>query len=151
LIREFLDGYYGAAGKPLASYLDLMQAASQGFNLTCYARTDAPFLHFQPLAQAEALWQKAEQSVAGDGELLARVRQGHLAVQYVWLERWAPLRAECSNAGATWPFTVTREEFARQWLATAQGVPDKPWTKVTTVREWGLTPEDFVSGLLKKP
>jgi hypothetical protein len=147
LIREFLDGYYGAAGRPLARYLKLMQKASQGFNLTCYAPPDAPFLHFKPLAQAEALWQKAEQAVAGDAELLARVRQGHLAVQCVWLARWEPLRKECSLAGATWPFTMTRGEFARQWLVAAQGVSDKPWTKVTAVREGGLTPQDFVSGL----
>jgi hypothetical protein len=151
LIREFLDGYYGAAGRPLARYLKLMQKASKGFNLTCFARTETPFLRFKPLAQAEALWQQAEQAVADNAELLARVRQGHLSIQYVWLARWAPLREECSRAGAEWPFTVTREEFARQWLATAQGVPEKPWTKVTAVREGGLTPQEFVSQILEKP
>jgi hypothetical protein len=151
LIREFLDGYYGAASPPLARYLDMMQEASQGYNLTCFAPTDGPFLRFKPLAQAESLWQEAEQAVAGDPELLARVRQGHLAVQSVWLARWERLRQECSQAGATWPFAVTREELARQWLATAQGVPDKPWTKVTAVRERGETPQEFVSKMLEKP
>jgi hypothetical protein len=108
-------------------------------------------LRFKPLAQAEALWQKAEQAVADNAELLARVRQGHLAVQYVWLARWEPLREECSQAGAAWPFNMTREEFARQWLATAEGVSDKPWTKVTAVREGGLTPQKFVSQIMEKP
>jgi hypothetical protein len=89
--------------------------------------------------------------VAGDDELLARVRQGHLSVQCVWLARWDALHEECSRAGATWPFTVTRAEFARQWLATAQGIPNKPWTKATVVREGGLTPEQFVSKLGVKP
>src|ERR1022692_3798068 len=46
LIREFLDGYYGPAGKPVESYLELLHNASQGFNLTCYSPIDAPFLHF---------------------------------------------------------------------------------------------------------
>ena len=151
LIREFLDGYYGAAGKPLECYLELMQKASQGFNLTIGAPTDAPFLRFQPLAQAEALWREAEQAVADNDELRARVRQGHLAVQYVWLARWEPLRKECSDAGATWPFTVSRVEFARQWLAAAQGVPEKPWTTVTTVSEGQFTPQEFVSRILEKP
>jgi hypothetical protein len=151
LIREFLDGYYGAAGKPLECYLELMQKASQGFNLTIGAPTDAPFLRFQPLAQAEALWREAEQAVADNDELRARVRQGHLAVQYVWLARWDPLRKECSDAGATWPFTVSRGEFARQWLAAAQGVPEKPWTTVTTVSEGQFTPQEFVSRILEKP
>lgn len=151
LIREFLGGYYGAAGQPLEEYLKLMQKESAGFNLTCYAPTDAPFLHFKPLAQAEAFWQKAEKAVADDSELLARVRQGHLAVQCVWLSRWEPLRQECAQAGAVWPFSMTREEFARPWLETTQGVPVEPWTKVTAVREGGKTPQDFVSQILKEP
>jgi hypothetical protein len=152
LIREFLDGYYGPAGQPLARYLELMQKASQGFDLTCYTPTDAPFLRFETLAQAEALWQEAEHAVADNAEWLARVHQGHLAVQCVWLARWDALREECSRAGATtWPFTVTRGEFARQWLATAQGLSDQPWTKVTVVQEGGLTPQEFVSQIGEKP
>jgi hypothetical protein len=151
LIREFLDGYYGAAGQPLARYLELMQKASQGYNLTCYTPSDAPFLRFQPLAQAEALWQEAEHAVADNGELLARVRKGHLAVQCVWLARWNALRQECSRAGATWPFSVTRDELGRQWLATTHGLPGQPWTKVTDVREHGLTPQEFVSKIEAKP
>ncbi len=151
LLREFLDGYYGAAAQPLARYLNLMRRVSQGCNLTINAPTDAPFLRFAALAQAEALWQEAEHSVADNDELLARVREGHLATQYVWLSRWDPLREECSQAGAAWPFTVSRDEFARQWLATAQGVPGKPWTKVTALRERGLTPEEFLSRIGQKP
>jgi hypothetical protein len=151
LIREFLDGYYGAASPPLARYLELMQKASEGSKLSCFAHTDAPFLSFMPLTQAEALWKEAEQAVADNDELLARVRQGHLAVQCVWLARWDALHGQCTQAGATWPFNVTRGEFARQWLSVAQGVPDKAWTKVTAVREGGLTPQEFVSKTLEKP
>jgi hypothetical protein len=150
LIGEFLDGYYGAAGKPIARYLDLMENASQGYNLTIGAPTDAPFLRFTPLMQAETLWQEAELAVADNDELLARVRQGHLAMQYVWLSRWDPLREECSKAGAAWPFSMSRDEYARQWLAIAQGVPGKPWTTVTTLREGRFTPQEFVSQILDK-
>jgi hypothetical protein len=151
LIREFLDGYYGPAGRPLARYLDLMQKASEGCNLTCFTPTDAPFLRFETMAQAETLWQEAEHAVADNDDLLARVRQGHLAVQCVWLARWDALRQECSRAGAAWPFTVTRDEFARPWLATAQGLPGKPWTKVTLMREGGSTPEGFLTKIGIKP
>jgi hypothetical protein len=150
LIREFLDGYYGAAGKPLERYLELMHKASQGFNLRISAPTDAPFLRFETLAQAEALWHEAETAVAGDDDLLARVRQGHLAVQYVWLSRWRELRQECAITGALWPITADRNDYARQWLARAQGVPGKPWTKITAVREGRSTPEEFVSRILEK-
>jgi hypothetical protein len=151
LIQEFLDGYYGAAGEPLGRYLELMQKASQGYNLGCYTPSDAPFLHFEPLAKAETLWQEAEHAVANNDQLLARVRQGHLAVQCVWLARWDALREECSHAGAKWPFTMTRDEFARPWLATTQGLPDQPWTKVTLVREARLTPQEFLAKIGVKP
>jgi hypothetical protein len=151
LIREFLNGYYGAAGKPLERYLELMQNASQGFNLTVGARTDAPFLRFEPLARAEALWQEAEKTVAHNDELLARVRLGHLSVQCVWLARWQQLRKECAQSGELWPLTADRNEYARQWLATAQGAPDKPWTQVTSMREGRFTPEEFVSQIMDKP
>ncbi|HEY3863423.1 MAG TPA: DUF4838 domain-containing protein [Verrucomicrobiae bacterium] len=151
LIREFLDGYYGAAGAPLGRYMDLMEHASENFNLTCYTRPDAAFLRFKPLAEAEALWRQAEQAVAGDGELLARVRQGHLSLQYVWLLRWPELREECNRAGAAWPFTETRADLARQWETAAKGTPGKPWTEVTALREGGQTPAEFLTKIGEKP
>jgi len=152
LIREFLDGYYGAAGRPLWRYLELMEEASKGYNLTIWTPTNAPFLHFKTLAQAESLWREAEKAVKGNDELLKRVQQGHLAVQYVWLEGWDPLRAEGVRSGNSWPFAVSREELGRQWLAVAHGVEEKPWTRVTIVSEGGITPDEFVAQMgQKKP
>jgi len=90
--------------------------------------------------------------VAQNDDLLARVRQGHLAVQYVWLSRWNELRRECAQSAALWPITALRDDFARQWLAAAQGVPEKPWTTVTTMKEGRrFTPEEFVSQITGKP
>lgn len=147
LIREFLDGYYGAAGKPIWRYLNLLNDASRGYNLTCYTPADAPFLHFKTLAQAEKLWQKAERAVADDPDLLARVRLGHLAVRYVWLARWDELRQECAARHAQWPLPDSRSTVASEWRAVAEGVPGKPWTKVTCISEGGPTPEQFLSQL----
>jgi hypothetical protein len=147
LIREFLNGYYGPAGKPIESYLELLYNASRGYNLTCYSPTDAPFLRFKTLVDAEKLWQQAEQAVAGDEELLARVRLGHLPVRYVWLSRWNALRQECTAAGATWPLSDSRQKVAEEWGAVADGLPGKPWTKVTAVNENGLAPGNFLSQL----
>jgi hypothetical protein len=151
LIHEFLDGYYGAAAPAISRYLELMQKASQGFKLTCFAKTDTPYVQFETMAQAETLWQEAEHAVAENPDLLPRVRQGHLAVQYIWLARWDALRQECSRAGAAWPVTATKSEFAHQWLATANGFPDQPWTKVTRMREAGGTPEEFIGKLKLDP
>jgi hypothetical protein len=145
LIREFLSGYYGPAGKPIESYLELVQQAAKGFNLTCFTQRDAPFLDFKTLAAAEKLWQQAEQAVAGDDELLARVRLGHLPVRYVWLARWDALRKDCAAAGTAWPLNESRHETAEEFRAVAAGVPGKPWTKVTAINEGASTPAAFLS------
>ncbi|MGH8023147.1 MAG: DUF4838 domain-containing protein, partial [Limisphaerales bacterium] len=131
LIREFLNGYYGPAGKPIWQYLNLLNDASRGYNLTCGSPTDAPFLQFKTLAKAEKLWQRAELDVAGDPDLLARVRLGHLAVQYVWLARWDALRKECAASHGQWPLSASRADVAANWRSVTEGVPGKTWTKVT--------------------
>jgi hypothetical protein len=150
LIREFLEGYYGPAAKPIESYLALAQNASQGYNLNCFASRNVSFLNFKTLAEAEKLWQQAEQSVAGDEELLARVRMGHLPVRYVWLARWDELRKECAAAGAQWPLDESLKKVAEEWRAVAGGAPSRPWTKVTVMNEGGETPDGFISGIEKQ-
>jgi hypothetical protein len=145
LIREFLNGYYGKTAGPIWQYLQLLNNASQGYYLSCGSPTDAPFLQFKTLAQAEKLWQQAEQATVGDDELLARVRLGHLPVRYVWLARWNALRKECAAAHAQWPLPDSRREVAEAWRSVADGVPGKPWTKVTLLSEGGLTPAQFLS------
>ena len=145
LIQEFLKGYYGKAAEPIWKYLELLNDASRGYNLTCGSPTGAPFLRFKTLAEAEKLWQQAEHTVADNQELLARVRLGHLPVRYVWLVRWDALQKECAAANATWPLPDSRTEVAREWRDVADGVPGKPWTKVTLLSEGGETPEKFLS------
>lgn len=149
LIHEFLHGYYGPAGKPIENYLELIDRAAQGCNLTCYSPTDAPFLDFKTLSEAEKLWQKAEQAVVNDKDLLARVRLGHLAVRYVWLSRWDELRRQCAAVGSKWPLDDSRKKVAQEWREVAAGIPGKPWTKVTQLNEGGLTPEAFLAQFKK--
>jgi hypothetical protein len=152
LIREFLEGYYGPAAAPVLSrYLALMHDASKGHNLTCYSGTDAPFLRFKPLAEAEQLWQQAEGVAANSPELLERLRSGHLAVRYVWLSRWDKLRKECADTGAAWPLPDSRAQVAADWMAVAKGTPGKAWTKVTLLNEGGLTPEKWVARFEDQP
>ncbi len=135
LIDEFLAGYYGKAAGPIREYLELMHAESAGYNLTCYARPDAPHLKFSPLSQAERLWSQAEDAVRDDADKLWRVRQGRLAVWYTWLVRWEPLLAECRLANAVWPVASTRAELAERWLALATGSGPEGWTPLTHILE----------------
>jgi hypothetical protein len=97
------------------------------------------------LARAEELWQQAGHAVAGDEELSARVRLGHLPVTYVWLANWNTLRQQCQAIGAKWPLDNSPRQAALEWRKIADGVPGKPWTKVTQLNEAGLTPDAFSS------
>lgn len=146
LIREFLDGYYGTTAGPIIyRYLDLLASAARDYNLHCFSPPDAPFLRFATLAKAEAMWQEAERSVAGDEELLARVRLGHLPVLDVWMTQWDNLQKECAEARMNWPLPEGRAAVVARWQAVAEGIPGKPWTKVTILSEGGLTREAFLS------
>ncbi len=151
LTDEFLEGYYGKASPLIRRYMELMQTASTGVNLTCFAATDMPQHHFGPLSQAERIWQEAEQVAADDPELLTRVRLGHLPVRYVWLALWPQLYKECQDSHGQWPLPSSRKEVAAQWLSVAQGVPGKPWTVVTLVNESGLKPADFIQRFSQDP
>ncbi len=147
LINEFLDGYYGPAAPFIREYLALMHEASAGWKLTCFARTDAPFLRFEPLARAEALWRRAEAAVADRPDLVPRVRLGRIWLGYAWLSLWDKLRAQCADAGAEWPLPAKKAEFAQQWLGWTRATPDLPWTRITRLRERGVTPAEWVASL----
>lgn len=145
LIREFVNGYYGEAAAPhILRYFDLMRAASAGWNLTCFSKTDTPFHRFATLSQAEGLWNLAEQAAAGDPAHLLRVRMARLPVRYVWLTRWDSLKEECTEAGSTWPLPASRREVAEAFAAQAAGTPEAPWTHISRLNERGTTVEQFV-------
>jgi hypothetical protein len=148
LIREFLNGYYGAAAaKPILSYLDLMYGASKGFNLGCYTRPNAPFRTFKILTEAEQLWQQAEKTANKDPERLIRVRMGHLAVRYAFLRDWANLRAERRKQNRAWPLAESRQAVAEEFAKVCRGMPGKEWTTVRQLNESGLMVDKFVAQL----
>lgn len=151
LIREFLHGYYGDAAIPIESYLNLMHQASEGFNLTCFSRTDTPFHHFKYLSQAQKLWDEALVRVRGNKEFERRVEVGRLPLGYVWLNRWEKLRKECAEMGAQWPLPDSRKAFAAQWVEKTKGVPDAPWTQIRLLNESGLTPQKFLERFPQDP
>ena len=147
LIKEFLHGYYGQpAGDLIWQYSELMQSASKGFNLHCFLGKDPPHLRFQPLAAAERLWQQAEAAASreADPDKLLRVRIGHLPVRYACLKWWAPLRRECVEQHATWPWPESRKATAEEFRQVCAGVPGKDWTQVNVLNEGGLQVDAFV-------
>lgn len=145
LIREFLDGYYGAsAAKPIRDYLNLMQDASKGYYLACYTHRDAPYLTFKVLARAEQLWQDAETAAASDPDNLARVKAGHLAVRYAFLRDWPALRKQCAQQNGTWPLPESSKVVAGQFADVCQHLPGDDGTHEIMLSEGGLTVKQFL-------
>ncbi|PIX39577.1 MAG: hypothetical protein COY42_16000 [Armatimonadetes bacterium CG_4_10_14_0_8_um_filter_66_14] len=104
--QDFLAGVYGPAAQPLEEYLRSLQRAVEKQNVAvpCWFTPDAPIFTDDLIANSEALFDKAEAAVGGDQELLLRVRQARMPIDYVVLNR---------NAGksqGTWKLTDTRFE-----------------------------------------
>lgn len=152
LIREFVEGYYGRPAAPhILAYLELMHRASEGWNLTCFSRTDTPFHNLATLSAAEALWSAAEAASAGDPESLDRVRRARLPVRYVWLARWKALQEERAATGASWPVPEDLRETAAAFADLARGTHDRPWTRITHLNEGGLTVDAFLARIGAAP
>jgi hypothetical protein len=152
LIREFLRGYYGdAATVSIADYLKLMSQAASDCHMTCFAPVTVGFLNFKVLTRAEDLWREAERAVASDPDLLWRVKNSHLSLQYAWLNRWNELHEECVKNGGKWPFDQTRDALAAAWLDGATHPGPKGWEPITHLNESGLSPATFVQDIQKKP
>jgi hypothetical protein len=143
LIREFLQGYYGAAWKPISDYMDLLSAAAQNTNGVIWMGPDSPCYSLATMLNADMLWNKAEAAVALQPELLQRVRVGHLPVRYVMLSRWEPFRAEAAQEGLPWP--ASRRAMADKWMAVATTPIAPGVTPITTMNEGGLSPQSWAA------
>jgi hypothetical protein len=144
LIREFLQGYYGPAAKPIQAYLDLMAKAAQPETMGIWVGPDADFFRPEVVLRAEQLWQEAERLAASDPEVRWRVRLGHLPIRYVVLSRWTSLRSEAARKKLPWTLPESRRAVADAWIAVATGPGPKGWSAITHMNESGLRPERWV-------
>jgi len=94
LLNEFLKGYYGAAAPHIRDYIDMLhdKVGELNCNTPIWADPNAPYLTSETIAKAEEFFDKAEQSVAADSDLLLRVKTARLPVYYVMLCRGKGLR-----------------------------------------------------------
>ncbi len=149
LIDEFLKGYYGKAAPYIKRYMTLMAERAKDFYMGCFANPhEAPYLRYEVLSQAEALWEQAERAVQHDPDLHWRVQIARLPIWYAWLIRWEALQEEAKQSGKPWSMRLSKQELAEKWLqiATAPGPPG--WSPITHVNEGGLTPQQFVDRVL---
>ncbi|OIO95773.1 MAG: hypothetical protein AUJ92_07490 [Armatimonadetes bacterium CG2_30_59_28] len=102
--REFLNGVYGPAAKPIEEYQRMLEksVADKDVNVPCWFTPDAAIFTDDLIAQSQALFDRAEAAVKGDKELVLRVRQARMPIDYVAL---------CKSMGksqGTWKLTETR-------------------------------------------
>ncbi|MFN5757285.1 MAG: DUF4838 domain-containing protein [Planctomycetia bacterium] len=86
LIREFLDGYYGRAGKALYEYQQLLaDRVGTNFVHTWMSPRMAEWLDLDTMNRATELFDAAVAAVDGDPVFTTRVRRARIALDHQWL------------------------------------------------------------------
>ncbi|MES3017928.1 MAG: DUF4838 domain-containing protein [Bacteroidota bacterium] len=91
IISDFVNGYFGAAGSFIKQYLYSMQASllKSGMKLNIFGDPiDAKeaFLSAEMMSHYNSLFDKAEQSVSSDPQLLRRVQTARLPIMYAAIQ-----------------------------------------------------------------
>ena len=122
LIREFADGYYGAAAPHIVAYLEVMHDAVEisGDWLDLSSPPDAQFLSIETLTAGWTHLVAAEEAVRDDPVLLTRVGIAQLPTRYVFLVRWDNLKDDASCRDIPWPFSASREDAHGKFMETIQ-------------------------------
>ncbi len=109
-IDEFLEGFYVEAAPPIRRYLDLLDdyAEKKNIHVGCYAPPQSPHLTDDLLAEADKLWEQAEGRVAGEAELLHRVKTSRLSVDYAICERARTALGRPPAGSSTPPLAIQR-------------------------------------------
>lgn len=129
LIQEFLDGYYGPAGKHLRAYLDGMTEEARNKNFyASYKYTPGGRHTYGPLANVDArclslpaltkAWRHlaaAEAAVANDAVHRQRVSAAQAPLMALFLSRWDELRRAATDLKAAWPMPNTKAELEQSY------------------------------------
>jgi len=88
-MNEFLEGYYGKGAGPIRTYIDLLhdRVERENIHVNIWVPPSHPHLTDELLVKADALWQEAEDRVAGEPDVLRRVELSRMSVDYAIVER----------------------------------------------------------------
>ncbi len=86
VIKDFCDDYYGKAGPYILDYIQMMEnkVTKDNIHMKIWAAPTDAYLTSDIIAKSDALFDKAE-AVADSPEVLDRVREARLPIQYVKL------------------------------------------------------------------
>jgi hypothetical protein len=153
VMNDFLNGYYGNAGRNIREYIDLLQASllKSGVKLGIYGtpvEEKNSFLSDSLITEYNRIFDRAEKAVAGNPEILERVKVARLPVYYAMLEiardektgkRGAFINGEGSKL-------IPRPEIVNMLYDFVQLCIK---TKVSHIREGRVTPQQYLDAYTK--
>lgn len=102
LMKEFVDGYYGAAAPYVQQYIDLLLAAvhrKDDYWLGCYRTDTTGWLTLEDVNAAVALLDRAADAVQGEETLYQRVWMARRAIDFAWLDRYDEFQKDAAARG----------------------------------------------------
>jgi len=87
LVDDFVSGYYGKAGPFIRRYFDLLhrEVREKDIHIKIWMGPTEPLFSPEVIAQSVRLFDQAEKAVADQPDILQRVRQARLGIDYVQL------------------------------------------------------------------
>lgn len=127
LMMDFLNGYYGDAGKHLREYLQFIHDTfrKSGKTVSCFTKKSIQWLSIEKIIEAEKFFDAALQAVEGDETLTERVKRSRISLynaallQYPYLqsinktgvftpEKWSYMADEVSRFAKKYFFNRTK-------------------------------------------
>ena len=108
LLKEFLNGYYGAAGPYIGKYLKLMRKAFEKKKMfLSSANTDFTAVTLSDMNEANKLFSKALAAIKGDAKYKRRVLLAKLPIDRLWINNWNEFKSESKRKKI--PFTGPKD------------------------------------------
>ena len=110
LMKDFTDGYYGAAGPYIREYLELEERIllRPGMHTGCYASPRHEMFTDEFITEGRNIFAKAKEAVGSDQELLARVELAEYPLCLLQMEK-SPIQGLENQADILFKRVVERE------------------------------------------
>jgi hypothetical protein len=152
VMNDFLDGYYGAAGKTIRLYIDAMreELLKNKKPLRIFGSpNDAADTYLTPalIAKYNTIFDDAEKSVKDSAKILERVRIARLPLMYATMEQakknYTGENGLFVKVNGKWEAKTGIKNMVDEFtdLCKREGV--------TQVKEWSTTPEEYRSAMYR--
>ena len=146
VMNDFLNGYYGAAGKQVRAYIDLMHDALErsGKGLDIYGYPyDAFGSYLTPslIDEYTKIFDRAEDAVRDDSTVLERVKNARLPLEYaildISLHDATPALSYFDKQGSQWPVKPAMHKKLVDFVAQAKKAG------IQRLEESGTSPDEY--------